>query len=71
MKVTTELVAEQLGLNKDSFSFSFQSRLGSDKWLQPYTAAQLKTFPKNGIANLIVVSPAFVSDCLETLEEIS
>ncbi len=70
VKVTTELVAEQLGLNKDSFSFSFQSRLGSDKWLQPYTAAQLKTFPNNGITNLIVVSPAFVSDCLETLEEI-
>lgn len=70
VKVTTELVAQYLGLKEGRFSFSFQSRLGSDKWLQPYTAAELKTFPKKGIKNLIVVSPAFVSDCLETLEEI-
>lgn len=70
VKVTTELVAQHLGLKEGSFSFSFQSRLGSDKWLQPYTAEQLKTFPQKGIKNLIVVSPAFVSDCLETLEEI-
>ena len=70
VKVTTELVAQYLGLQEGRFSFSFQSRLGSDKWLQPYTAEQLKKFPKNGIKNLIVVSPAFVSDCLETLEEI-
>jgi ferrochelatase len=70
VKVTTELVAKKLGLQPRSYSFSFQSRLGRDKWLQPYTAEQLKTFPKKGIKNLIVVSPAFVSDCLETLEEI-
>lgn len=70
VKVTTEMVAQYLGLPEGRFSFSFQSRLGSDKWLQPYTAAELKTFPKKGIKNLIVVSPAFVSDCLETLEEI-
>jgi protoporphyrin/coproporphyrin ferrochelatase len=68
--VTTKLVAEKLGLPEDKFSFSFQSRLGTDAWLQPYTAAQLKKFPQQGIKKLIVVCPAFVSDCLETLEEI-
>ncbi len=70
VRVTTKLVAEKLGLPEDKFSFSFQSRLGSDAWLQPYTAEQLKGFPKHGIKKLIVVCPAFVSDCLETLEEI-
>ncbi|MCB0643611.1 MAG: ferrochelatase [Phaeodactylibacter sp.] len=67
---TTELVAERLGIPKEKYSFSFQSRLGSDKWLQPYTAAQLQAFPGQGVERLLVVCPAFVSDCLETLEEI-
>jgi len=67
---TTNLVAEKLGLRADQFSFSFQSRLGTDAWLQPYTAEQLKKFPQQGIKKLVVVCPAFVSDCLETLEEI-
>lgn len=70
VKVTTDLTANALGLTEGSYSFSFQSRLGNDKWLQPYTAEVLKGFPAKGIKNLIVVSPAFVSDCLETLEEI-
>lgn len=70
VKVTTDLVAERLELPKEKFSLSFQSRLGTDAWLQPYTAAQLKNFPKQGIKKLVVVCPAFVSDCLETLEEI-
>lgn len=67
---TTKLTAKALNLAEDKFSFSFQSRLGSDKWLKPYTAEQLKRFPVQGIKNLLVVCPAFVSDCLETLEEI-
>jgi ferrochelatase len=67
---TTELVAKKLGLPKDKYSFSFQSRLGSDAWLKPYTVKQLKEFPKAGIKNLVIICPAFVSDCLETLEEI-
>lgn len=70
VKVTTKLVAEKLNLPADKYSFSFQSRLGTDAWLQPYTAEQLKKFPQQGIKKLIVVCPAFVSDCLETLEEI-
>lgn len=50
---------------------SFQSRLGSDPWLQPYTDATLEKFPEKGVKKIAVVAPAFVSDCLETLEEIS
>ena len=71
VKVTTELVAKELGLSEDKFSFSFQSRLGTDAWLQPYTAERFKNMPKEGIKKLLVVCPAFVADCLETLEEIA
>lgn len=67
---TTQAVVNQLGIPEGKYSFSFQSRLGSDKWLQPYTAKEFKEMPKRGIKNLVVVCPAFVSDCLETLEEI-
>lgn len=68
---TTNKVAEELGLAKQQFSFSFQSRLGRDAWLKPYTVEQLKNFPATGIKKLLIVCPAFVSDCLETLEEIA
>jgi ferrochelatase len=68
--MTTNLVAGKLGLPKEKFSFSFQSRLGADAWLQPYSIDHFKDFPQLGIKKLIVVCPAFVSDCLETLEEI-
>lgn len=68
---TTKLVAEQLGLPREKFSHSFQSRLGKDEWLKPYTAARLAAMPAEGIRKLLVVCPAFVSDCLETLEEIA
>lgn len=67
---TTKLVAKELNLPENKFQFSFQSRLGADAWLKPYSAALFKELPKKGIKNLIVVCPAFVSDCLETLEEI-
>lgn len=67
---TTKLVAKQLNLKENTFSTSFQSRLGRDPWLQPYTDQTIDKFAKNGIKNLAVVTPAFVSDCLETLEEI-
>jgi len=67
---TTKLVAEKLNLKEGTFSTSFQSRLGRDPWLQPYTDQTIDNFAKNGIKNLSVVTPAFVSDCLETLEEI-
>jgi len=67
---TTELVVEKLHLEKGNYSISFQSRLGKDAWLQPYTDKIITNFAKNGIKKLTVVAPAFVSDCLETLEEI-
>lgn len=67
---TTEEVARRLDIEKKSFS-SFQSRLGKDKWIEPYTDATFEEFPKKGIKNIAVCCPAFVSDCLETLEEIS
>lgn len=53
------------------FSVSFQSRLGRDPWLKPYTDLELAEFPKRGVKKLLVICPAFVSDCLETLEEIA
>ena len=67
---TTKNVAEYLNLKEGTYSTSFQSRLGRDPWLQPYTDQTIDNFAKNGIKNLAVVTPAFVSDCLETLEEI-
>lgn len=66
---TTELTATVLGLEKNKYAYSFQSRLGRDPWLQPYTAQRLQELPKEGVKKLLVVCPAFVSDCLETLEE--
>lgn len=67
---TTELVTDKLKIDKNKYSFSFQSRLGRDAWLKPFTTKQLEHFPKLGIKKLLIVCPAFVSDCLETLEEI-
>ncbi|MBC7627452.1 ferrochelatase [Ferruginibacter sp.] len=66
---TTRLVMEALNIPKDKYSISFQSRLGKG-WLQPFTDIRLKELPKEGIKKLLILCPAFVSDCLETLEEI-
>ncbi|RYZ29053.1 MAG: ferrochelatase [Chitinophagaceae bacterium] len=66
---TTNLVADKLGIPKEKRGFSFQSRLGRDPWLQPYTAVRLKELPAEGVKKVLVVCPAFVSDCLETIEE--
>ncbi len=68
---TTHLVAKQLNIPEEKYSYSFQSRLGPDKWLEPFTADRFKKLPGEGIKKLLVVCPAFVSDCLETLEEIA
>ena len=67
----TRLVGEQLKLKEGTFSTSFQSRLGFDPWLQPYTDRTIERLGKQGIKNMAIVTPAFVSDCLETLEEIA
>jgi ferrochelatase len=66
---TTKLVTEKLNIPKEKYSISFQSRLGKG-WLQPFTDIRLEEMPAEGIKKLLVVCPAFVSDCLETLEEI-
>jgi ferrochelatase len=68
---TTRLVAEQLQIPKNKYSHSFQSRLGREEWLKPYTDFRLEEMPAEGIKKLLIVCPAFVSDCLETLEEIA
>ena len=67
---TTKQVATFLKLEEGMYGTSFQSRLGRDPWLQPYTDATIDGLAQKGIKNLAVVTPAFVSDCLETLEEI-
>jgi ferrochelatase len=69
--VTTELVSAALGLPKEKTEQTFQSRLGRDPWLTPYTAQRLGQLPQEGVKKLLVACPAFVSDCLETLEEIA
>lgn len=68
---TMKLVTEALGIPTDKFSYSFQSRLGREEWLRPYTDFRLTEFPAEGVKKLLVVCPAFVSDCLETLQEIA
>ena len=70
-KEVTRLVGEYLGLEDNTYSTSFQSRLGFDPWLQPYTDRTIERLGKKGIKNMAIVTPAFVSDCLETLEEIA
>ena len=67
----TRLVAEKLELNEGAYSTSFQSRLGFDPWLLPYTDRTIERLGLSGVKNMAIVTPAFVSDCLETLEEIA
>jgi ferrochelatase len=67
---TTNALVERLQLKEGSWSNSFQSRLGRDPWLKPYTDFEVERFAQEGVKRLVVVCPSFVSDCLETLEEI-
>ena len=69
VRTTTRLVMEKLQVPTDKYSISFQSRLGKG-WLTPFTDIRLQELPKEGIKKLLIICPAFVSDCLETLEEI-
>jgi ferrochelatase len=68
---TTRAIAEHMQLDEGSYSDSFQSRLLKDPWLRPYTDFELERLAEEGVRKLAVVTPAFVSDCLETLEEIA
>ena len=67
---TAEEFVKAVGVPAGKWSVSFQSRLGRDPWLKPYTDLELAELPKRGVKKLFVLCPAFVSDCLETLEEI-
>ena len=68
---TTKLVVEKLNIGEDKYSNSFQSRLPNEPWLKPYTDSELVRLAKAGKKRLVIVTPAFVTDCLETLEEIA
>lgn len=68
---TTAAFARRAGLTPGKYSVSFQSRLAGEPWLTPYTDVELKRLPGTGAKRLLVLSPAFVADCLETLEEIA
>lgn len=67
---TAEDFAAGAGLADGRWSVSFQSRLGRNKWIEPYTEAQLGRLGRQGVKRLLVMCPAFVADCIETLEEI-
>ncbi|MEX6501747.1 ferrochelatase [Pseudomonas zhanjiangensis] len=67
---SAEAFAARLGLRPDQWSVSFQSRLGRAKWIEPYTEARLEALAGQGVKKLLVMCPAFVADCIETLEEI-
>ncbi len=68
---TARGIAGKLGLEPDGWSISFQSRLGRDPWVQPYTDVVLPELAARGVKRLAVLCPAFVADCLETLEEVA
>jgi protoporphyrin/coproporphyrin ferrochelatase len=68
---TTEAMTKALNIPPQKVEQTFQSRLGRDPWLTPFTATRLTELPNEGIKKLLVVCPAFVSDCLETLEEMA
>lgn len=70
VRATSHAFARKAGIPPEKYSVSFQSRLGKDPWLQPFTDVRFKELPKQGVKKLLVISPAFVADNLETLEEL-
>lgn len=68
---TTRLLRERLGWSKDRMMVTFQSRFGPEEWLQPYTDKTVEKLAVEGVKRIAVINPGFVSDCLETLEEIA
>lgn len=68
---TARLIAAELNIPADKYSVCFQSRLGKEPWVQPYTSDVLKDLASKGKKRLLVFCPAFVADCLETLYEVS
>lgn len=68
-KTVKDFVAKA-GVRKEKYSIAFQSRLGRDPWMQPYADKEIERLARSGVKRLLVICPAFVSDCLETIEEI-
>lgn len=68
---TARLIAKRLNIPAEKYSVCFQSRLGKEPWVQPYTSEVLKELAEKGKRRLLVFCPAFVADCLETLYEVS
>jgi ferrochelatase len=68
---TTELLRERLKLDDNKLMLTYQSRFGRARWLTPYTIKTMKALAKKGVKNLVVITPGFSADCLETLEEIA
>jgi protoporphyrin/coproporphyrin ferrochelatase len=68
---TTQLLREQLGFDETKLMLTYQSRFGRARWLEPYTIKTVKALAKKGVKNLVVMTPGFSADCLETLEEIA
>ncbi len=70
-ELTTKLVITQLGLTENEYIMVFQSRFGAQKWLSPATNTTLASMARDGVTSVDIICPGFVSDCLETLEEIA
>jgi ferrochelatase len=68
---TARMLRERLGCDKDKLLLVFQSRFGPKEWLQPYADETVKSLPAKGIKNIAVISPGFVADCVETLDELA
>lgn len=68
--LTTRLLAEALGIPKEKYVVSFQSRLGKDPWIKPYTDDLIRELPAKGYKKVLAFSPAFIADCLETTVEV-
>jgi ferrochelatase len=68
---TMRQLRAKLGMGEDKLLLTFQSRFGRDKWLQPYTDKTVRMLARGGVKNLVIVTPGFSADCLETLEEIA
>jgi len=67
---TSSLLASKLNLSREQYSTAFQSRLGKTPWIKPYTDDLLSDLAAKGIKNIAIACPSFVTDCLETIEEI-
>ena len=68
---TARLLREKLDLSADYAQVVFQSRFGRAEWLRPYAQDTVEALPAQGVKNLLMISPGFASDCVETLEELA